>query len=223
MFVYRLASLPLYELTSISYQLLRRRLRESNMFKTGGYGPPALDADRDEFYRLIEIIGWNKTVSRELMVFTGINPLNFTPGFVLKQATDGRVFVGSPGELAYLVLHAEDRTDSDEKARTIANMSGETWFEGEPIIHPGWRTSSKGNLWTTMAGTNVVVLTGPTYGTFVGLLRGDNNKRIVTHEFNSVSEVQNYLERQYWNLVKVWEPPKDDDTNEDNFYFADDE
>lgn len=220
MYAYRLSVLHNLDLASIDYSVMRDRLRSVPLHKIMGYSHLMLDKDRDHFMKLIKLLNWNGTMAGTIRCFAGISPHSFTVGFLLCSGTSPEVFVGAPQPLPHLNDDAIDRTDSDEKARTIAGMTGQEWIEGKPVAHNGWRISAKGNWWTTIDGTNCVVVLGPSAGTFIGLLRGGGNNRITTREFTAPANVMDYIEKNYRSLVKQW-MTSDDDNEPDPFYLGD--
>ena len=219
MYVYHLKTLPNYNLLSVPIDVFLRNMQRLPVRSIQGYSPGGLEADRVEFSKLIKLIGFNGIVTSGVRVFLGVNPLVLTPGFILIQATDGHAFVGSPHELPHLNSEAIDRTDSDEKARTIAGMLGHefTEQEGPPVTFPGWKISQKGNLWTTIEGVNCVIVEDNPRG-HIGLLRGDGHNRIATRSFNTTQEVADYIVRRFRTLIKVWAPKEESDDDDDSYF-----
>jgi hypothetical protein len=205
MFVYRLTKCPNFTLASVPFDVMRNKMLNVPAMKLVGYSPTALDEDKKLFFDTIKLIGWNGSKGGELMCYAVPYPHTFNVGFLLQNGTNPAVFVGYPFPLDYLNEEADDRTDSMEKARTIAAMQGkdtEPYGSAAPISHADWRRSYKGNMWTTIEGTNCVVL--PEGSGFRALLRGGGTNTITSKVFPTEAEVIAYVMNNYRNLIKPW-------------------
>jgi hypothetical protein len=127
-------------------------------------------------------------------------------GFMLTQMNDDTSFVGSPVALTYLddVVDFDARIDTETIRAAQAALTGVPKGSLPSVPRGQWKTSAKGNLWRDILGTVCVVIPNNFGSGYCGMLRKGTEMPIYTRALPTPSDVMNYIEAEYWELVRGW-------------------
>lgn len=215
MWAYRLAAYAanLFACFSVEDALSRLRVAPAN---TGVMSDEEVfTQDYAEARKLARRIDWNGTVSGTPKVFMIPGASGMLYGFLIREATGGRIFVMSPIELPHLDVHVswDGNTDSNENDRTIAAMKGEAFVEPTKLGMPQvdeWRRSKSGNMWTLMDGARVVVLPENKAGKaqFKAIIYGADGQKLWSPTYPTEKDCMDHTAVNFYKLTAAWRSTK---------------